>query len=178
MPFDTQIGFDNKTIPNATFTKFLGIHIDNSLTWKNHAELLTNKLSTACYVIQYVKPYTSHSTLIPVYYSLFHSVMAYGIIFWGNPTNSSKIFKKQKRAIRFIMGHRSRDSCWNLFKELKILPFTSPYIFSSLLFTNNNKNYFITNSENHSIYTRSSNNIQLPQANLAICQKGVYYSGV
>jgi hypothetical protein len=26
--------------------------------------------------------------------------MSYGIIFWGNSTDSSKIFKMQKRAIR------------------------------------------------------------------------------
>jgi hypothetical protein len=104
--------------------------------------------------------------------------MAYGIIFWGNSTNSSRIFKIQKRAIRIIMGHKSRDSCRDLFKELNILPFISQDIFSLLLFIVNNKNYFITNSENHSIHTRSSNNFHLPQANLAIYHKAVYYSGV
>jgi hypothetical protein len=104
--------------------------------------------------------------------------MAYGIIFWGNSINSSKIFKIQKRAIRIIMGCKSRDSCRNLFKELKILPFVSQYIFSLLIFVINNKNYFITNSENHSIHNRSSSNFHLPQANLAIYQKGVYYAGV
>jgi hypothetical protein len=104
--------------------------------------------------------------------------MAYGIIFWGNSTHSSKIFKINKRAIRIIMGRRSRDACRNLFKELKIVPFISQYIFSLLLFINNNKNYFITNSESHTILTRSSNNLHVPQANLAIYHKGVYYSGV
>jgi len=35
--------------------------------------------------------------------------MTYGIIFWGNSTHSSKIFKIQKRAIRILMGRRSRE---------------------------------------------------------------------
>jgi hypothetical protein len=104
--------------------------------------------------------------------------MAYGIIFWGNSTNNSKIFTIQKRAIRIIMGRKSRDSCRNIFKELKILTFISQYIFSLLLFVINNKNYSITNLENHSIHTISSNNLHVPQANLAIYQKGVYYAGV
>jgi hypothetical protein len=104
--------------------------------------------------------------------------MAYGIIFWGNSTHSSRIFKIQKRAVRIIVEHTSRDSCRNLSKELKILPLTSQYVFSSLLFINNNKNYFITNSENRSIHTRRGNNFLLPQANVAVCQKAVYYSGV
>jgi hypothetical protein len=66
----------------------------------------------------------------------------------------------------------------NLFKELKILPFISRYIFSLLSFISNNKNYFLINSENHSIHTRSCSNFHLPLANLAVYQKGVYYSGV
>jgi hypothetical protein len=156
MPIDMHIGYDNKIIPNVMYTKFLGLSVDNTLTWKTHLDLLINKLSTACYVIQAVKPYMSHSTLITIYYSLFHSVMAYGIIFWGNSTNSSRIFKIQKRAIRIIMGQKSRDSCRDLFKELKMLPFISQYIFSLLLFIVNNKNYFITNLENHNIHPRSS----------------------
>jgi hypothetical protein len=83
-----QIGFDNKIIPNVTHKKFHVLTIDNSLTGKPHLELLINNLSTACYVIRSVKPYMSYSTLITIYYSLFHSVMAYGIIFWGNSTHT------------------------------------------------------------------------------------------
>jgi hypothetical protein len=175
---DMHIGYDIKIIPSVTCTKFLGSSVNNSLIWKTHLDLLINTLSTACYVIQAVKPYMSHSTLITIYYSLFHSVMVYGIIFWGNSTNSSRIFKIQKTAIRIIMGRNSRHSCRDLFEELKILPFISQYLFSLLLCIINNKNYFITNSENHSMHTRSSNNFHLPQANLAIYQKDVYYSGV
>jgi hypothetical protein len=120
----------------------------------------------------------SPSTLTITYFSLFHSAMVYGIVLWGNSTNSSKMFKIQKRTTRIIMGCRSRDSWRNLSTELKILSFTPQYIFSLLLFINNNKNYFITNSENHSIHTRSSNNFHLPEPNLAIYQKSVYYSGI
>jgi hypothetical protein len=99
------------------------------------------------------------------------------LCFGGTQPIVQKFFKIQKKAIRIIMGSRSRDSCRNLFKKLKILPFISQYIISLFLFINNNKNYLITNSENHSIYT-SSSNFHLPHANLAIYQKVVYYLGV
>ena len=36
----------------------------------------------------------------------------------------------------------------------------------------------MTNSKNHSVHTRQSNNVHLPQANLAIYQNGIHYSGV
>jgi hypothetical protein len=72
--------------------------------------------------------------------------MSYGVIFWGNSSNSSVIFKKQKRVIRIIMGYGYRESCRKLFKELKILTLPSQYILSLLLFVLNNRYYFVSNS--------------------------------
>jgi len=43
--------------------------------------------------------------------------MTCSIIFWGNSTHNSKIFKIQKRAIRIIMGRRNRESCRNYLKD-------------------------------------------------------------
>jgi hypothetical protein len=34
-----------------------------------------------------------------VYFSYFHSIIKYGIVFWGNSTNDSRVFKLQKRVI-------------------------------------------------------------------------------
>jgi hypothetical protein len=42
MSIDMKIGFDNKIIPNVTYTKFLDLTVDNSLTWETHLELLIN----------------------------------------------------------------------------------------------------------------------------------------
>jgi hypothetical protein len=61
-----------------------------------------------------------------VYHSLFHSIMSYGVIFWGNSSQQSfEIFKIQKRVIRTMMGCGYRDSCRKLLMELKILPLAS-----------------------------------------------------
>ena len=77
-----------------------------------------------------------------------------------------------------MMGCGYRESCRKLFAELKILPLTSQYIFSLLLFVVNNRNYFIPNSIFHDSNTRHRNDLHLPQATLAMYQKGVYYSGI
>jgi hypothetical protein len=49
---------------------------------------------------------------------------------------------------------------------------------SLLMFVVQNKNFFLTNNENHNLDTRQRNSLYLPQANLTIYQKGVYYSGI
>jgi hypothetical protein len=42
----------------------------------------------------------SASSLKVVYCAFFHSVMSYGIIFWGNTSHRSIIFRIQRQAIR------------------------------------------------------------------------------
>ena len=141
-------------------------------------DLLTKKLSITCYLIGNIKPYLSVSTLKITYHSIFHSIMFYSIIFYGNSSHSSVIFKMQKRVIRVIMVCGHRESCRELFKELKILPLSSQYIFSSLLFVVNKRDYFVSNSVYHNINNRQRNDLHLPQVTLAMYQKGVYYSGI
>ena len=75
-------------------------------------------------------------------------------------------------------GCGNRVSCRNLFKKLQILPLTSQYILSLMMFVVQNKNIFLTNNENHNLDTRQRNNLYIPQANLTIYQKGANYSGI
>jgi hypothetical protein len=96
---EININYNNKYIPTITYTKFLRLTVDCSLTWINHTDLLTKILSTTCYLIRNIKPYFSISTLKIIYYSLVHSIMSYGIMLWGNSLHSSVIFKMQKRVI-------------------------------------------------------------------------------
>jgi hypothetical protein len=113
-----------------------------------------------------------------VYFSLFHSVISYGIIFWGNSTHSKIIFKIQKGIIRTIASTGSRDSCRNLFKKLGILQFYSQYIFSLLMFVVKNKDLFKMNLDIHNVNTRSNCVLLFPMVNLTVCQKGVQCSGI
>jgi hypothetical protein len=57
----------------------------------------------------------------------------------------------QKRVIGIIMGCGYRGPCREVFKELKILPLSSQYIFSLLVFNVNNRDYFVSNSVYHTI---------------------------
>ena len=122
-----------------------------------------------------------------VYFSYFHSIMTYGIIFWGTSRHSNIIFRLQKRAIRIITGIRSRDSCREQFRMLKILPLQSQYILSLLLFVVDNREHFKVNSERehfkvnseiHHINTRYRSNLHPPITHLSVYQKGAHYSGI
>jgi len=120
----------------------------------------------------------SMNVLRSTYFSYVHSIMSYGLIFWGNSTDSDDIFKIQKRIIRIIANSNKNASCRELFKKLNILPLQSQYIHSILLFITKNKDQFSPNSHIHTINTRRINNLYVPAANLTLYQKDVYYSGI
>ena len=96
-------------ILQTNFVKFLGITMDNTLSWKQHIDTITPKLNKACYIIRRSKLYLSNDALKNGTLCFFHSVISYGLIFWGNSTKSKCIFKLHKRVIRIIMGARNND---------------------------------------------------------------------
>jgi hypothetical protein len=177
-PIDLNIGYENKKITKTSSTKFLGLTLENTLSRKIHIDTIIPKLSSATFTIRTLKPLLSQDSLRMIYYSYFHSIMTYGLIFWGNSHYSITIFRMQKRAIRVIMGLRSIDSCREHFKKLKILPLRSQYIQLLLLFVFDNKRDFKENSDIHNINTRTKSNLHQPIANLSAYQKGAYYTRI
>jgi hypothetical protein len=120
---DLYITCENKQISSINNTTFLGLMIDNNLSWHFHIDQMIPKLNKASYLIRFLKPLLSFESLKMVYFSLVHSII--GIIFRGISTYSKIIFKIQKRIIRIITSVSSRDSCRDIFKKLYILPLQS-----------------------------------------------------
>jgi hypothetical protein len=111
-------------------TKFLGLQIDNYLNWKPHIDQLVPKLSEACYAVRSVLHISTTDTLSSIYFVYLHSLMKYGIIFWGNLCDSKKVFTFQKKTVRIMMGVKSHNYCRELFKRLEILTLPCEYVFS------------------------------------------------
>jgi hypothetical protein len=64
---------------NSECIKFLGLNTDNKLSWKNHINYLVTK-----FIMGTIKPILSLRSLRMIYFAYIHSIMTYGIIFWGN----------------------------------------------------------------------------------------------
>jgi hypothetical protein len=134
LDYDLKQNYQSNYIKSSSNTKFLGLIIHDSLSWKAHIDQMMSKLNTACFVIRTIQAIMSPETLRIVYFAYIHSIISYRIIFWGNQPYSGKILKIQKRVIRIIKNSRMRDSCRELFKKLEILPLYSKYIYSISIF--------------------------------------------
>ena len=110
------------------------------------------------------------------YFAYFHSIMSYGIIFWGNSCYANKIFKLQKGAVRIITGVGIRDSCRELFKNLKILTLVLQYIYSMVVFIIENLHDYICNYDIRKRNTRQVKN--QPTVSLSLYQKGLMNMGI
>jgi hypothetical protein len=167
-----QVSSGDRRIAAAQSLKFLGLTIDTSLTWRHHRFEHTSRLNKACYAIRLIKQFMSTDVLRSTNFLYVHSIMSYGIIFWGNSSHSEDIFKIQK-IVTLIMNSNKKVSCRQLFRELDILPVQSQYILSIHLFVAKNKNQFISNSQVHKINTRQTSDLHIPIANLTTYQKCV-----
>jgi hypothetical protein len=86
------------------------------MNWQMHVQLILPKLGNACFAIRNMKFCSNTETLRMIYLAYFHSIMKYGIIFWGNSTEDKNVFLLQKKTLRTIMGINRRNSCKQIFK--------------------------------------------------------------
>jgi hypothetical protein len=136
------------------------------------------KLGGACYAVRWVVHISNITTFKSIYFAYFHSVIKYGIIFWGNSSNSGKIFTLQKKTVRIMVVAKPRTSCWSLFKKSEILLVQCQYVFSLMTLIVNNQEYFQTNLSVHSINTRNKHHLHRPIANLTCFHKGAFCAGI
>ena len=137
-------------------------------------------MSAACYALRYVNYSLSMETLKIIYFAHIHTIMNYGVIFWGNSSYAKKVFIFQNKIIRIITNTRPRDSCREIFRNMWIMTLYSQYIYSLLLFAVDNKHLFTANNKIHKYNTRNNNNLHLALANLTKYNKGpyIYISGI
>jgi hypothetical protein len=47
-----RIKYKKRKLHEANCVKFLGMILDNTISWKNHIESLNGKLNKACYIVR------------------------------------------------------------------------------------------------------------------------------
>ena len=94
-----------QTIERKTVAKFLGILINNKLTWTDQIKLLHSKLSRNCGILFRLKGVLPHKAMMILYHSFIQSHMNYCSSIWGLGSKHSinSLFVCQKKAIRALM---------------------------------------------------------------------------
>ena len=181
-----NINIENTNIEIVTYYKFLGIIIDNKLTWKNHINYICNKILRILYIMKSIKHLVSSDILRTIYTSLIQPHLMYGIISWYNPDNNNtkRLNTLQKKAIRIISKTKYYAHTSNLFQHLNILKLKDIYIKQTLIlywkFINkclppNIQNELILGNEIHSHYTRQTNKLHFTQVRHNLDRQSLNY---
>ena len=64
--------------------KYLGLLIDNTLTWKAYIKLVSTKLARGCFTLIQLRNLVNLSTLNSVYYSMIYTHLQHCIAAWGH----------------------------------------------------------------------------------------------
>ena len=88
-PTSFEVVINNHSISPEDNLKYLGVLLDNKLSWKFHVEKVKIQLSKACGVLTKLKHYTKQSVLKVVCDSLIHSYVNYSILNWGRASNAT-----------------------------------------------------------------------------------------
>ena len=85
-----NVSISGNVIAKSDYVKYLGVFLDDRLSWKIHIDKLSKKLSRACGMVYKLRHYVPLSSLKLVYYGLFHSHLQYSLINWGRAAFSHK----------------------------------------------------------------------------------------
>ena len=99
-----SIQFKSKHPKRVNTCKFLGLTINEPLSWKPHMQWLLQKLRCSYHVINKLKQYLDKSSLLTSYHSHINSYVQYCLISWchGNVSMIQKLQKVLTKAINLI----------------------------------------------------------------------------
>ena len=102
--FQKSLKVNNLPLKQVTTVKFLGVIIDDQLTWEPHIEHLKVKLISSIIIIKRIKNFIPASAYLQLYNALFKSHMTYCISCWGGISKYKleSLFSVQKRCIRLL----------------------------------------------------------------------------
>ena len=106
-----------------THTKFLGLVIDENLSWSFHIDSISRKIAKSMGILYRAQHYLNLDSLKNLYYSFIYSHISYGTLIWGSNYKSKllPVHLLQKRAQRAITFTDRRTPSRPLFQRLDIL---------------------------------------------------------
>ena len=170
---------NNQVIKRQPSIKFLGILLDENLSWKEHLNLMENKIAKNIGLIYKAKPYLNKGSLLALYLSYIHSYINYASLIWGSTyrTYLRKINSQQKPALRLIHNKNRFYHSKGLFESCETLSLYKLNLLNTVVFMHKIKkgttpSSFLEKFEqpSHSYLTRfPSGNYRKPQIKLRKC---------
>ena len=131
-----SLSIDGSIIDTIKCTTFLGVKIDNALSFTEHISHTCKKVSKSIGIIHKASKLVNRPTLLTLYNSLLLPYFTYCNIIWGKAAkqHTDRLFRLQKKAIRIICNRPPLTHTLPLFAECSLLTLDDLYLFRISLF--------------------------------------------
>ncbi len=121
--YEILLLLDDRLITQKKQIKFLGVLLDENLSWKPHINYVCKKISKSIGVIYRARFNLSKSTKLSLYYTLIYPYLIYCNTIWSSTyvSNLKRLQILQKRIVRLLTSSSFLAHTAPLFKKLKIL---------------------------------------------------------
>ena len=119
-----NIILDKTKISRTETAKFLGVVIDENLSWKHHINYIKGKIAKSVRILKRLKYCLPEKTLNTLYNTLMLPYLNYCNIIWANnkPTRLQPLLMLQKCSMRIISHSPYNTHALPLFSKLNQLP--------------------------------------------------------
>lgn len=124
----------NVEIKRVNQTKFLGIIVDDKLTFKNHIDQVVKKISRSCGILRKVSQFVPHYVIKKLYLSIVYPHLTYGIEAWGSSgkTSLDRVINVQNKCIKLVNFSICNDIL-TMYKRESLLTFENIYKYVVIL---------------------------------------------
>ena len=178
---------NNEVIHRVKKAKFLGVLLDDNLTWSFHINHIRSKIAKGMGIIKKARKYFDPKTLLSLYYSFIYPYITYCIEVWGTAFKSylDSISKIQRKVIRVIFSLSYRKNVQEYFIQANILDIHQLYILITCLFMFKYRKGSLPivfgsffNYVNHGYGTRNQFLLKIPLCRSKFSQMRVHFMGV
>ncbi len=116
-----NIKINNVNLERASCVKYLGLVIDESLSWQMHINKITQKVHSLIPCIYKSRSYLTHRTKMNVYNAFFVSHMRYLLPIWGTcKTKFSEVQVTQNKVLKIMFNYNKATHTETLYRELGV----------------------------------------------------------
>lgn len=183
------VTLDNNKLDRVKSFKYLGLMLDENLTWEENVKYVANKIAPYVGILGRIKHTTHEKTKLQIYHAYINSHLMYMCHLWSTATSTRlhQIEMLQNKALRRIscqLYMSPHIHTRNLYIHNKILPLSDMSKLTTAIATYKITNNFTksdiifkTNAEFHQYATRTRQNLHPPKPNNNHGKKCITYRG-
>ena len=184
-----NLNINKNNIKQCTIFKYLGIYLDNKLTWQEHIQNLLTKLAKFTGMMYKIRHFAPRKVLMMLYNALVGSYLRYSIRAWGASGSHfiNKLQTAQNKVVRSILFLPYTSNTHSGFSDLKILSVVNTYehevskLFHSVVYEycpSYFLNYFDISTHEYSTRFRQNACFSLMKPKTELGKKSLRFSGV